>query len=147
MLWEFTNLDKYGRKRTRIVYTEGSQLAIDPKHYGPFVMVSRFRYKYNHEILPPSLHTSTTSGKRYLGSNWQVVHPKTTLNDIEWIRKKIEKKIEPETWEFKSSSSDSIYIVKKVGYNLKCNCPGSWRANPAIGCKHVQSVKKELSNG
>jgi hypothetical protein len=75
--------------------------------------------------------------------------PETTLDDIIVIETDIEpKKIEPtlnkeKTWEFKSSSSDGLYVVKENMGKLKCNCPGTWRARDRR-CKHIKEVEKEL---
>ena len=47
-------------------------------------------------------------------------------------------------FEFKSSSSDSIYKVRQNGDKLKCDCPGTWRAKDRR-CKHIKEVEKKLN--
>ena len=47
-LWKFSNLNKYGNLRHRIIHTESSQFSYKPKGLGPFVGVRRFKYTYEH---------------------------------------------------------------------------------------------------
>jgi hypothetical protein len=140
-LWEFTNLNKHGNFRTRIVYSKGA-LSLPTKGLGNTVFVKRFSYEYEHPLIGPGLFKSSVSGKLYLLPTWKEVHPKTTLSDIKWIKPVIkENKPEVETWTFKSGSSDSIYTVKKTGDTYKCNCPGYWRSFDRR-CKHIKEVEK-----
>jgi hypothetical protein len=137
-LWEFRNLNKHGNYRKRIIHTEGA-LSIPGSGFGPSVMANRFKYKYEHPIMPPMIWKH--NGKTYLMPIWKEVVDGTTVNDIEWI-KPIIKQVKPETdtWRFKSSSSDSEYIVRKTGNVYKCNCPGFWRSKDRE-CKHIKEVK------
>ena len=69
--------------------------------------------------------------------------------DIEVINNLIPKEPavprEKHTWKFKSSSSDSTYVVKENWGKLRCDCPGTWRAKDKVkGCKHVQQVRSWL---
>jgi hypothetical protein len=146
-LFEFTNLNKYGNRRTRIIYNPTTQLSFNPKGLGSYVHIKLFKYEYTHSILPPALTTS--NGKKYLIPTWKEIHPQTTLEDIKWIKPKIktEPVFEKKTWNFESSSSDSVYKVTQVDSNtFKCNCPGFYRAKDRnLGCKHVQEVRESLT--
>lgn len=145
-LIEFTNLNKYGNRRTRIIYNPTTQLSFNPKGLGSYVHVRIFKYEYKHPTFPPTL--LKLNDKKYLMPDWKEVHPQTELNDIIWLKPKIkiEPKFEKKTWEFKSSSSDSLYKVVQVEpNNYKCNCPGFFRAKDKnLGCKHIQEVKGSL---
>ncbi len=77
--------------------------------------------------------------KAFMIPEWVEVHPKTTYEDIKYVEKK-ERKPRGITkkWEFKSSSSDAIYIVKEMpDGRLNCDCWG-FRAHKR--CKHVKEV-------
>jgi hypothetical protein len=107
--------------------------------------IKRFYYNYNHPILPPSL-LGVKGGKKYLMPTWERVHPKTEITDIIWDKPK-SKKAEVIKHEFKSSSSNKVYLTKehisvkgKVEYT--CNCPGFFRIKDrSKGCKHIKSLK------
>ena len=146
-LLQFTNLNKYGDKRTRIIYNPTTSIGFNPSGFGSFIGIRVFKYKYKHPIMPPGL--VQLGGKKYIVPTWQEVLPETTLNDIEWINPKIkkEKKSKSKTWKFESSSSDLIYTVKQVDSDaLRCNCPGFYRAKDRnLGCKHVQKVRESLT--
>ena len=105
-LLQFTNLNKYGDKRTRIIYNPTTSIGFNPSGFGSFIGIRVFKYKYKHPIMPPGL--VQLGGKKYIVPTWQEVLPETTLNDIEWIKPKIkkEKKSKSKTWKFNSSSSD-----------------------------------------
>lgn len=105
------------------------------------------KYKHTHSQLPPSLFISPKDGKKYIVPGWKEVHPNTTLKDIKWVKEKIEiKKTEIETFEFKSSSGNEVYITRKytnVDGSIKygCNCPGVWRSKNRK-CKHILEIEK-----
>ena len=141
-LFIFANLNKHGNLRKRLIYRPTSQFSYSPKGLGKFIDVRPFKYTYEHDFLPPGLYVNS-EGKKYITPTWQEVHPQTTLEDINWVKpKKIEREIPKDTWEFKSSSSESIYIVKRIGHNkFQCNCPGYWRSAERK-CKHVKEVEK-----
>ena len=140
-LFEFSNLNKYGNLRTRLVYRKSSQFTINPKNLGKFVWVKRFMYEHTHPYLCPAL--TTLNGKKYLVPGFKEVDPNTTLDDIKWIKpKKKEKTITPTLFKFKSSSSDSTYTVRKIMDSYQCNCPGYWRAKDRE-CKHIKEVKNK----
>jgi hypothetical protein len=129
-LLQFTNLNKHGNKRSRIVHSPTTQIGINPEGFGSYIHVNVFKYKYTHPVMAPTL--LKRDGKTYLMPEWREVHPETTLNDIIWKKPKIKKqeKFEKKTWTFESSSSDSVYMVTQVdSKTLRCNCPGSWRTN------------------
>lgn len=131
-----------------IKYTEKTSYGFKPSSSLISHSSRLFKYEHQHPTLPPALFTSPTSGKKFIVPTWIEVHPKTTLQDIEWIRPvKVEAPIEKETWKFESSSEKGLfYKVKKQGNKLTCNCSGFFRAKDRNkGCKHVQEVRKQLS--
>ena len=142
-LWKFTNTNKYGTLRSRIIFVpDGKPLSIG-KGFGPFVGARRFRYTHEH-MYPPTIFTSPVDGQKYIVPGWQKVLPETTLNDVEWIKPEV-KKVEPEknTWKFESSSAPgSFYFVRQTGTRLTCTCSGSWRAKDRR-CKHIKEVESK----
>ena len=148
-LYKFDNYNKHEVLRSRIIpWPEGKPFKCNPKGLGRLISVRKFKYEYVHPILSPRLYTSKQDGKTYIIPTWQEVHPQTTLNDIEWIKPEIGNKPEIKgVWEFESSSSKGkFYSVKQNGLKLTCNFSGFWRAKDREkGCKHVQSVRKELN--
>ena len=141
-LWKFSNLNKYGNIRSRIIYRpDGEAFGFNPKGFGPFVNIEVFRYTYKGEMLPPSLFTDN-DGQKWIVPTWQKVLPETTLEDINWVKPQVEKpKPQKDEWLFESSSDPGhFYKVTKVGVTYKCNCPGVWRAKDRQ-CKHIKEVK------
>ena len=144
-LWKFTNLNKYGNPRTRIFHTpEGKAFSHGPG-FGP-TWVSRYKYEYKGEVMPPSL--LELNGKTYIMPIWKEVVKGTTLNDIEWIKPKPKKKAETIVVETPSSKGDVIYKTRFYpdSGNYTCNCPGTWRAKDRM-CKHIIKLKSEIENG
>tara|TARA_R110001632_G_scaffold52014_2_gene129263 strand:+ start:944 stop:1381 length:438 start_codon:yes stop_codon:yes gene_type:complete len=143
-LFQVSTLNKYGNLRSRVIYNESSQFTINPKGFGPFIGVKSFKYDYTHSHRPPFL--VKTNGKKYLLPDWKEVDPQTTLEDINWIKPTIptkpEPKVEPNLFKFKSSSSDSIYTVRKIMDTYKCSCPGYWRSKTRE-CKHIKEIKSK----
>lgn len=139
-LWEFTHLNKHGNRRTRIVHSEGS-LNISPK-LGKFIIVKRFRYQHK-DLLPPFIITTPTG--TYLTPGWKKVDPNTTLEDVEWVTPNVKaKKTQVEKFEFTSSSSNKVYVAKRItdgdgNKKYTCNCFGSVRAKDGR-CKHIKSI-------
>ena len=142
-LWKFTNLNKHGNLRSRIVYRpDGEAFSFNPKGFGPFVNVRMFRYEYK-GAFPPAL--ATIGGQKYIMPSWQKVDPNTTLKDIQWIKPKPKvKRQETVIKTFKSGSSDAVYTTKYYPTSGKyfCDCPGSWRSFG--NCKHIKQLKSEL---
>ena len=85
-LWKFTNKNKYGTLRSRIMYKPDGQAFSHGPGFGSFVNVQMFKYEYKHEVLPPSL--VTFGDKTYIVPTWQEVDPNTTIKDITWIKPK-----------------------------------------------------------
>ena len=145
MLYKFTNLNKYGNLRTRIIYhPEGKPLIIKPKGLGPFIGVTRFKYESKSKF-PPAL--ANISGKLYMVPDWKEVLPETTIDDITYTEPTPPKvKLEKSTFKFESKSSPgSFYKVTVVGKKVDCNCAGKWRAKDRQkGCTHMQQVRKKL---
>tara|TARA_R100000951_G_scaffold112414_1_gene112708 strand:+ start:1504 stop:1947 length:444 start_codon:yes stop_codon:yes gene_type:complete len=142
-LWKFSNLNKYGNIRSRIIYRpDGEAFSFNPKGFGSFVNVQRFKYEHKHEIMPPALVES--NGKKYIVPTWKEVDSNTTLNDIQWIRPKVKiTKSETVVKISKSSSSDAEYTTKYYPNSGKyhCDCPGTWRTRG--NCKHVKQMRNE----
>ena len=145
MLYEFSNLNKHGNIRSRVVsWPKGKAFGINPKGFGSFIAVKVFKYEYHHEINPPSL--ANIGGKKYLLPTWQEVLPETELSDIKWIKPKPKVKQEP-IIEIHTSSSDPSKTYKTIYYpetgKFHCNCPGRWRAFDNR-CKHIKSLEKKV---
>ena len=144
-LWEFKNLNKYGNFRTRIMYRpDGEAFSFNPKGLGPTIFVRRFRYKYEHPYMPPTI--LELNGKTYLMPLWQEVEKGTTLNDINWVKPKPKKKRSETVIEtFTSGSSDNVYTTKYYpdSGNFHCTCPGSWRSRG--NCKHIKELRNKIN--
>ena len=142
-LWKFTNLNKYGNPRSRIIYKpNGEAFGFNPKGFGSFINVQMFKYEYKHEVLPPSL--VTFGDKTYIVPTWQEVDPNTTIKDITQIKPKPTiKRSETIIKTFKRGSSDTEYTTKYYPTSGKyfCDCPGSWRS---LGnCKHIKQMRND----
>ncbi len=142
MLWKFTNTNKYGNLRSRIVHSEGA-LKVG-RGFGSFQSAKRFRYESRSPYF--GLMVSPTTGKKYLVPDWIEVHPQTTIEDIKHEAPVVvEQPKEKNEWIFESSSGDGFYKVRQSGLKLTCTCPGSWRAADRR-CKHIKQVENELRN-
>jgi hypothetical protein len=135
MLWKFTNTNKYGHFRSRIIHSEGA-LKVG-RGFGPVQAAQRFRY----ESRSPYFGLVEIKGKKFLTPDWIEVHPQTTLTDIKHEPVVVEVPVQKSEWTFKSESSDSVYRVRQNGLKLTCTCPGSWRAADRR-CKHIKEVEK-----
>jgi len=142
-LWQFTNLNKHGNHRTRIIHTEGA-LGIPGSGLGPSVFANRFKYKYTHPVMSPGL--TVLNGKKYLMPLWKEVDPNTTLDDIEWIKPK-QKRLDP-IIEMNVSGSNPDIKYKTSYYpssdNYYCNCPGKWMAKDGK-CKHIKALELKIN--
>ena len=137
---EFTNLNKYGNMRTRRFWRESSNLAFNPKGFGPFVNYRLFKYDYEGHVAPGIVKLG---GKTYIVPSWQEVLPETRLEDINWIKPKIKKKAETVIVETLSSKGDKMYKTRyypDTG-NYSCTCPGTWMSNN--NCKHIKKLRNE----
>ena len=146
-LWHFTNLNKYGNPRSRIFHRpDGEAFSFNPNGFGSFVAVRRYKYEYEHPVLPPTI--LELNGKTYLMPLWKEVVKGTTIDDIEWIKPKPKKKSETIVVETPSSKGDVIYKTRFYpdSGNYTCNCPGTWRAKDRM-CKHIIKLKSEIENG
>jgi hypothetical protein len=148
-LWKFSNKNKYGNWRYRIIVLPDDKPFSHGPGFGSSVGASRFKYTYEHPVLSPSIFKSPTNGKTYIIPTWIEVLPETTLNDIEWIKPKpkvVKSKDTPiSTSEYKFESKSKpgdFYIVKVIDNKIKCNCSGFWRCRDKnIGCVHCQKVR------
>ena len=145
MLYEFSNLNKHGNIRTRVIsWPKGKAFGVNPKGFGNFIGVKVFKYEYNHEINPPSL--MNLGDKKYIMPTWQEVLPETELSDIKWIKPKPKVKQEP-IIETHTSSSNANKTYKTMYYpesgKFHCDCPGRWRAFDNR-CKHIKALEKKV---
>ncbi len=83
MLRIFTNLNKYGTLRNRIIHVPDGKPFTHGPNYGPIVGSRVFKYEYTGSISPA---LTQLNGKKYIIPSWQEVLPETTLNDIEWVK-------------------------------------------------------------
>lgn len=143
MLRIFTNLNKYGTLRSRIIHVPDGQPFTHSGKYGPIVGSRVFKYEYTGNISPALV---SFDGKKYIIPSWQEVLPETTLNDIEWIKPQVEvpPPAQSNVWKFQSESNPDVqYIVRQNGSKLSCNCPGVWRSK-IRKCKHIFEIEKKL---
>jgi hypothetical protein len=147
-LWKFSNLNKYGNIRTRIIYRpDGESFGINPKGFGPFIGISRFKYESKSPFQPALVNIK---GKKYMVPDWKEVLPETTINDIKAGevekrgRKKGQSQISNTIVKTPSSSSSEIYTTTFYPNSGKyyCDCPGTWRT--AGNCKHVKSLRTKI---
>lgn len=142
MLYKFSNLNKHGDTRTRIIsIPQGKALSYNPKGLGLYQNVSAFKYDYKHPLLPPTL--LKMNGKTYVMPMWKEVVAGTTLNDIKWVKPEVKKTV-VEEFQFASSSSSLLYTTKKFTkpsgeIKYSCTCPGVWRSKDRK-CKHIKSL-------
>jgi len=146
-LWKFSNLNKYGNIRTRIIYRpDGESFGINPKGFGPFIGISRFKY-VSRSTFNPAL--ANINGKKYMMPDWVEVLPETTLNDITYskpeTRGRIKGKIKTKNVIVKTPSSSSSKIYTTTFYpdseKYYCDCPGTWRTGG--NCKHIKKMRNE----
>lgn len=143
MLRIFTNLNKYGTLRNRIIHVPDGKPFTHGPNYGPIVGSRVFKYEYTGNISPALV---TLNGKKYIIPSWKEVLPETTLNDIEWVKPQVEAPVPTQSnvWKFQSESSPDVqYIVRQNGSKLSCNCPGVWRSK-IRKCKHIFEIEKKL---
>jgi len=142
MLRIFTNLNKYGTLRRRIIHVPDGQPFTHSGKYGPIVGSRIFKYEYTGNISPALV---SLDGKKYIIPSWREVLPETTLNDIEWIKPQVEVSppAQSNEWKFQSESNPDVqYIVRQNGSKLSCNCPGFFRTKDREkGCVHCQKVR------
>ena len=143
-LWKFSNYNKHWNIRTRIIHTEGSQLSINPKGLGKFVMARIFLYEVEESSIPPRLFE--TEGKKYIVPNWIEVHPKTTMDDIKVIIVEKEIKVDPNIYTVTSGSGDYHVRHNPATNKYTCDCMGFWRVlDKQKGCKHIIQIRNENS--
>lgn len=143
-LLEFTNLNKHGNLRTRIIHSKGA-FGVNPKNLGSFVHVNLFKYEYNHPIFPPTLFV--LNGKKYLMPYWREVDIDTEISDIFWNRP-IKKQTEVINHKFLSSKGDVSYNTKETIFpngeiKYSCSCVGS-KVSKDGECKHIKTVKSKI---
>lgn len=137
-LFVFSNLNKYGNLRQRVVYQPTTQFTLkNPSLFGPVIMVRPFHY----ESKTPGFGLVESKGKKYLTPGWVEVHPQTTIQDIVYVAPVVEE--EPKiknVWVFESESGNGTYKVRQNGDKLTCNCMGFFRSRERK-CKHIKSIE------
>lgn len=130
-LWEVTINGK-----TNIEYSDGGY-SQSPPISGTWAR--RFTYTVPYSNVGKGAFLQREDKKFHVPS-WIEVHPQTSLDDIVVEEKPFQELfVEPETWEFKSASSDKVYKVKKnKSGNLSCDC---WGYIAHRKCKHIKSVE------
>ena len=143
-LWKFSNYNKYGNIRTRIIHSETSQLSLNPKGFGKFICAQRFSYEVEESLIPPRLFE--TEGKKYIVPSWQEVHPKTTMDDVKVKIVKREIKVDPNIYTVTSGSGDYHVRHNPSTNKYTCDCMGFWRVlDKEKGCKHIIQIRDENS--
>ena len=121
-----------------IDYRESSAYDLTKEQIADRITIVR---KHRYESKSKFYGVVKQDSKAYMTPEWKDLHPKTTYGDI--FYKEPKKKVERDKlgkWEFKSSSSDSTYIVKEMpDGRLNCDCWG-FRAHKK--CKHVKEVNE-----
>ena len=69
---------------------------------------------------------------------WFEVPKGTTLDQIVWDNK-VEPKTDPNIIKMTGSAGD-IYIIRKMGNQYRCSCPGYFRSKDRV-CKHIKQLK------
>ena len=139
-LWKFSNYNKHGNIRTKIIHTEGSQLSLNPKGFGNFICAQRFSYEVEESLIPPRLFE--TEGKKYIVPSWQEVHPKTTQEDIKI--NKVKKRVVKDIHTVQSGSGEYKVRFNPVTEKYTCNCMGFWRVKDKVkGCKHIIQIRDD----
>ena len=143
-LWSFTNLNKYGNPRTRIIYRPDGEAFSHGPGFGS-TWVSRFQYEYTNAVTPPAI--VELNGKTYLMPEWKEVEKGTTLKDINWIKPKPKVRPKPIMEVFTSGSNPDISYKTKYfpdTGNYSCNCPGRWMAKDKR-CKHIKALEIKVN--
>lgn len=139
-LFEFTNLNKHGNIRTRIIHRDTPTFGINPKGYGKSIHVKRFMYEVEDSLVPPRIF-ETYEGDKYIVPQWIKVHPKATNNDIKIIKTK-KKRVTREKFNVQSESGNYKVKLNPETKQYTCNCMGFWRVkDKQKGCKHIIEVR------
>lgn len=139
MLFEVFHM-KEGKLVSFIDYRESSAYDLTKEQIADSITIVR---KHRYVSKSPFFGVVRQGEKAFMIPEWVEVHPKTTVEDIKYIEpKKKVKREKPQVWEFKSSSSDSVYKVKKQpDGRLYCDC---WGFRAHRKCKHVKQVQEEI---
>lgn len=140
MLFEVFHKDKEGELVSSIEYRESSaydltkeQLKSDLTIVRPFKYVSK----------SPFYGLVSQDGKKFMIPDWVEVRSDTIYQDLKYNTPR-KKKQKVEIFEFKSSSGNGVYQVRKSSDgSLRCNCPGTWRTKG--NCKHVKELRSKES--
>ena len=142
-LWHFTNFNKYGNPRTRIMFRPDGEGFSHGPGFGSTI-VRRYQYEVKGGNIPPSI--LKLNGKTYLMPLWKEVIEGTTIEDIEWIKPK-PKRLDP-IIEMNVSGSNPDIKYKTSYYpssnNYYCNCPGKWMAKDGK-CKHIKALEAKIN--
>ena len=69
-LFEFTNFNKHGNIRTRIIHRDTPTFGFNPKGFGKMVQVKRFVYEVEDSLVPPRIF-ETYEGDKYIVPQWK----------------------------------------------------------------------------
>ena len=136
MLFEVFKHNEEGEFISYVDYRESSAYSLTKEQIADSITIVR---KHRYESKSPFYGIVRQGDKSYIIPEWKEVHSKTTLKDIYYKepKKKVDRK-KLGKWEFKSSSSDSVYMVKEMpDGRLTCDC---WGFRAHRKCKHVKAV-------
>jgi len=138
MLFEVFKHNSEGKFISYIDYRESSAYNLTREQIADSITIVR---KHRYESKSPFYGIVRQDSKAFMIPEWTEIHPEATYEDIYYKepKKKVDRK-KLGKWEFKSSSSDSMYIVKEMpDGRLNCDCWG-FRAHKK--CKHVKEVNE-----
>jgi hypothetical protein len=121
-----------------IVWNESTNVSYKPVEGLVSRLVQCFRYEHRHDMVPTLV---TLKNKLMIMPTWVEVHPKTTLEDINWIKpqKRPRADIAVKTGDGKYKTTFNTATGK-----FKCSCMGFWRSNG--NCKHVKELRESLQS-
>ena len=122
-----------------LVYADGALSIPNPSGS---IFAKRFTYKVPYTNVGKG-GFFMRDGKKFHTPSWIEVHPQTTYDDIVVEKKPFEELfVEPQKWEYKSSSGDKTYTVKYNKHGkLSCDC---WGYIAHKKCKHIKEVNELL---
>lgn len=141
-LFEFTNFNKHGNIRTRIIHRDTPTFGFNPKGFGKMVQVKRFVYEVEDSLVPPRIF-ETYEGDKYIVPQWIKVHPKATDDDIV-VKKAKKKRVKKDVFTVTSGSGDYHVRFDPYSKQYTCDCMGFWRVkDKKKGCKHIIEVRNK----
>ena len=136
MLFEVFSHNSEGKLVSFIDYRESSAYDLTREQIADSITIVR---KHRYESKNKFYGVIRQGEKAFMIPEWIEIHPEATYEDVYYKepKKKVDRK-KLGKWEFKSSSSDSTYIVKELpDGRLNCDC---WGFRAHRKCKHVKEV-------